>query len=233
MIDRRHLCRSAAGFAALAMARPAFAANACDALDSSSQHALTPQAVVDRLQQGNARFVAGTPQNCDLLGQVRATASGQAPCAAVLGCMDSRVPPELVFDQGIGDLFSVRIAGNFVDTDVLGSLEYATAVAGARLVVVLGHSSCGAVKGAIDGVQLGSLTAMLTHLMPAVTQVLPEGGGDSHDHALVQTVALANVQLGVAAVVRDSAVIRTLVEQGSVAVVGAMHDVGTGQITFL
>src|SRR5690606_18714137 len=132
-------------------------------------------ALIDRLQQGNQRFVAGEPMRRDAPAMVRATAKGQAPWAAVLSCMDSRAAPELVFDQGVGDLFSVRVAGNVVNDDVLASLEYATQVAGVRLIVVLGHSDCGAVKGACDGVDLGHLQRLLTRMRPALQQTQVAG----------------------------------------------------------
>ena len=136
----------------------------CSVFTKSSQAAISSEQALERLKTGNARFVSGTPMHCDSKVQVKATGGGQAPFAAVLGCMDSRVSPELVFDQGIGDIFAVRVAGNFVNTDILGSLEYATQVAGAKLIVVLGHSDCGAVKGAIDHVRLGNLTAALENI---------------------------------------------------------------------
>src|ERR1700678_1464589 len=168
------------------------AQESCAVFTKNSQSATTPDQALARLKEGNARFVAGRTIHCDLRTQVKETAAGQAPFAAVLGCMDSRVPPELVFDQRIGDVFSVRIAGNFVNTDILGSLEYATKVAGAKLIVVLGHSDCGAVKGAVDDVKLGNLTATLANIRPAVLAVKTDGERNSKNKQFVQRVADRN-----------------------------------------
>ena len=140
------------------------------------QKAMTPADALKELKDGNARFVAGQPVNCDLRAQIKATAMGQFPIAAVVGCIDSRVPPELVFDQKLGDIFAARIAGNFVNTDIIGSLEFATKVSGAKLIVVVGHTECGAIKGAIDHVKLGNLTAMLENFAPALAATSAVGG---------------------------------------------------------
>ena len=204
--------------------------------DSASQAAMTPSAARQLLEEGNARFVRQNMTSRDLAAQVAATTGGQWPFAAILGCIDSRVPPELVFDQGLGDLFSVRIAGNFANEDILGSLEFACKVAGSKLVVVLGHRSCGAVKGACDGVELGNLTAMLGKLRPAVDAVTEpadpaertSGNGD-----FVQAVAECNVHQTVAAIRAQSEVLRELESAGGIAIVGAMYDIATGAVTFL
>jgi carbonic anhydrase len=204
--------------------------------DSASQAAMTPSAARQLLEEGNARFVQQSMASRDLAAQVAATTGGQWPFAAILGCIDSRVPPELVFDQGLGDLFSVRIAGNFANEDILGSLEFACKVAGSKLVVVLGHRSCGAVKGACDGVELGNLTAMLGKLRPAVDAVTEpadpaqrtSGNGD-----FVQAVAECNVRQTVAAIRAQSEVLRELESAGGIAIVGAMYDIASGAVTFL
>lgn len=194
---------------------------------------MTAEEALAQLQEGNGRFVAGRPAERDLMQQVRQTRNGQSPFAAVLGCIDSRVPPELVFDQGIGDIFSVRVAGNFVNEDVLGSLEFACKVAGASLIVVLGHSHCGAVMGACDGVRLGHLTGMLGHLKPAVDAVpVSDGERTSENAAFVRRVAEKNVELSVAAIRARSPVLREMEDQGAIAVVGAMYDVASGVVTF-
>ena len=167
----------------------------CGVFTKSTQSAISATQALDRLKEGNARFVAGHPVHCNTQTQVKLTAAGQAPFAAVLACMDSRVAPELVFDQRLGDIFAVRVAGNFVNIDILGSLEYATDVAGAKLIVVLGHSDCGAVKGAIDHVQLGNLTAALENIQPAVAEVRAAGGvASSKDKKFVQEVSERNAQ---------------------------------------
>ena len=168
MISRRQTFASIAGFAALATSATTtvHAQDSCAVFTKETQDATTPDAALKRLADGNARFVAGKTVNCNLMQQVKDTATQQSPIAAIVGCIDSRVPPELVFDQRLGDIFAARIAGNFVNTDIIGSLEFATAAAGAKLIVVLGHTECGAVKGAVDDVKLGNLTATLANIRP-------------------------------------------------------------------
>ena len=186
------------------------------------------------LKAGNERFVSGNLIDRDYAAQVSETASGQFPFAVVLGCIDSRVPPELVFDQGIGDIFSPRIAGNFVNPDILGSMEFATKVAGSKAIVVLGHTSCGAVKGACDRVELGNLTGMLDNIMPAVNAVTEiPGERNSSNAAFVDAVAHKNVQMTIADILDQSPVMRELVDLGELSVVGAIHDVSTGRVTFM
>jgi carbonic anhydrase len=205
----------------------------CAVFTKETQSVITPDQAVARLKDGNARFLAGQTIHCDLLAQVRGTASAQAPFAAVLGCMDSRVPPELVFDQHIGDLFSVRIAGNFVNTDIVGSLEYATKVAGAKLIVVLGHTDCGAVKGAIDNVELGVLTAALANIRPAVLKIgSPEGERNSKNKKFVQSVADQNAKDAATTLTTRSGVLSELVKERKLKIVPAMHDVSTGKVNW-
>lgn len=198
------------------------------------QGATAPNEAITKLMAGNERFVAGKTVNCDLMQQVKATATGQSPFAAFLGCIDSRVPPELVFDLRIGDVFSARIAGNFVNTDIIGSLEFATKVAGARAIVVLGHTECGAIKGAVDDVKLGNLTAMLENFKPAIaTLTEADGKRESKNSKLVQKVADQNVLLGVASLTQRSAVLKELVDSGELKIAGAMHDIATGKVTWM
>jgi len=170
MLSRRHFCCAGVLAGTAASFGTAFAADQCAATTQQRQAALSPDDALAVLKAGNERFLSRNMRNCDLLGQVRATAGGQFPFALVIGCIDSRVPPELVFDQRIGDIFSARIAGNVADADadVVGSAEFATRLARAKLIVVLGHSECGAVKGAIDGATLGKLTDLLNRIKPAV-----------------------------------------------------------------
>jgi carbonic anhydrase len=185
------------------------------------------------LQEGNERFVSGKMINCDLPAQVRETASGQAPFAAVVGCIDSRVPPELVFDQRIGDIFCARIAGNFINNDIIGSLEFATRLSGARLIVVLGHSECGAIKGAVDGAKLGHLTAMLRHFDPAIAAVRNVPGGRNAKNApLVQAVADANAKIAARDLTAKSTIIRDLVAKKELRIVAAMNYIATGRVVF-
>lgn len=202
-------------------------------MTQESQRAMTRQEALERLKEGNARFVAQRQAGRDLMAQVRSTGSGQYPFAIVLGCVDSRVPPEVVFDQGIGDIFSVRIAGNFVNEDILGSMEFASKVAGAKLIFVLGHSSCGAIMGAVDDAQLGNLTGMLSKLKPAVEAVpAPAQGRSSQDAAYVQQVAEKNVELTLAAIQEQSPVLKEMLDKGEIAMAGGMYDVKTGAVTF-
>ena len=210
------------------MNNPGATTSATAAMDINS-----PEAALAALKEGNERFVSGGMVERDLLGEVAETAGGQKPFAIVLGCIDSRVPPEVVFDQGIGDIFSARVAGNFVNEDFLGSMEFATAVAGAKLIVVLGHSGCGAIKGAADRAELGNLTAMLHKLEPAVAAVEAEyGERTSKNDAFVERATELNVIQGTESITAQSAVIAELVEKGDLKIVGAMYDIATGEVTF-
>ena len=204
------------------------------AMSRERQRNMTPEHALRALKDGNERFINGKMFQRNLMAQVRATASGQYPFAVVLGCIDSRVPPELVFDQGIGDIFSPRIAGNFANTDIIGSIEFATELAGAKLIVVLGHTECGAVKGACDNVQLGNLTQTLSNLTPAVYAVKDIcDDRTSKNKAFVQKVADENVRLTVQALTERSAVLKELAVGNQLKLVGAMHDVATGRVSFL
>jgi carbonic anhydrase len=194
-----------------------------------SQAAMTPTAAIDRLLAGNKRFATNRTQHHDWSAKVVGTAGGQFPFAAVLACMDSRVPVEIVFDQGVGDLFAVRVAGNIVNDDELGSLEYAVKV-GSKLIVVLGHTNCGAVKGAIDHVELGNLTGLLAKIRPAVEAA---GCNDSKDEACVEKVAAKNVLHSMKEIRDRSPYIATGLGQGTIGMVGAMYNVSTGRVTFL
>ena len=203
-------------------------------LTAETQAALTPMEVIQLLKDGNQRFVDGEAVERNYMEQVAQTAGGQYPMAAILGCIDSRVPHEIVFDKGVGDIFSARVAGNFVNTDILGSLEFATAAAGSKVIVVLGHTECGAVKGACDGVELGNLTATLSNIAPAIYAVDDiEGPRTSANKDYVQAVAHENVEMTVRNMVERSPVMHGLVEEGKLIVIGAMHDVSTGEVMFM
>jgi carbonic anhydrase len=203
------------------------------ALTAEMQDALTPMDVIQLLKDGNQRFLNNEALERNFMEQVSQTAEGQYPMAAVLGCIDSRVPHEIVFDKGVGDIFSARVAGNFINTDILGSLEFATAVAGSKVIVVLGHSECGAVKGACDQVELGNLTSTLANIAPAIYSVDDvEGERNSSNKAFVEAVAHQNVNITVQNIVNRSPVIRGLVGEGELIVIGAMHDVTSGEVTF-
>ena len=200
-----------------------------------TQAAMTPQMALEMLKDGNRRFVSGTMKKRDLTKQVKATSTGQFPFATIVSCMDSRAAPELIFDQGIGDVFSPRIAGNFVNDDIIGSLEYGSGAVGARLIVVLGHSDCGAVKGACDNVKLGDLLpATLASIKPAIDAVPNDGSPrNSKNYAFVQRVADMNVTLAVKRIRDKSSLLRGMADKGEIKIVGAMLDVKTGKVTFV
>ena len=200
-----------------------------------SQGAMTPEAVVERLKEGNARFTAGLSSNRDYLAQAKATAGGQYPLAIILGCVDSRVPVETIFDLGIGDSFVARVAGNVAREDVIGSLEFATAAAGAKAIVVLGHTACGAVKGAIDEVEMGNLTSLLEQIEPAVKSLKTGGNATmtSGNPAFVDQVTEENVRNVMARILDESSVISDLVAEGRIILAGGMYDLESGQVTFM
>ena len=212
---------------------PSSAATAPPPRTKAEQAALTPAQALDELRTGNARFVAGTPLQRHLLNEVHATAKGQYPFAVVLSCLDSRQPVELVFDQGIGDLFSARVAGNVINDDILGSLEFACKVSGAKLIAVVGHSNCGAIKGAVDEVNLGNLTGLLAKIKPAIDAVPDDGKPrTSKNYAFVNQVSAANVRLVLQEIRDRSPVLREMLDQGQIALVGGMYDLETGKVQF-
>ena len=203
---------------------------------AESQSQMTPEMALELLKEGNRRFLRGAPRERKLNQQVIETAYGQYPFASIIGCIDSRVPTSLIFDQGIGSIFSARVAGNIVNDDILGSLEFACKLAGAKLVVVLGHTSCGAVKGACDQAELGNLTALLSKINPAVLAVTePENPEErtSKNATFVDAVALENVRLTVRNVRTYSNVLRSMEKEGAIKIIGAMYDVATGEVRFL
>lgn len=198
-----------------------------------SQQAMSPQDALADLKAGNARFVAGQSQVHDLPAKVRATASGQYPFAVILSCLDSRMSVEMIFDQSIGEVFNARVAGNVLNDDILGSLEFACKASGAKLIVVLGHSSCGAIKGAVDDVKLGSLTGLLNRIKPAIAQVPDEvQPRTSKNDEFVQKVAEANVRLVVHQIREQSPILREMLEQGQIGLVAGMYDLSTGKVDF-
>ena len=201
-----------------------------------TQEAMSPDAALQALKDGNNRFITSTQVSRDLMQQVADTSAGQYPFATVLHCIDSRVSAELVFDQGIGDLFSIRIAGNFVNEDILGSMEFATKLAGTKVVVVLGHTACGAVKGACDHAKLGNLTGMLEKIAPAVTAVTePEDAvlRTSSNIDFVNRVAVKNVHMAIDNLRAMSPVLKEMEAAGEIKVVGAMYHIENGQVDFL
>ncbi len=194
---------------------------------------MTPESALQALKDGNGRFVQKNMESRNLLEQVNKTASGQFPFATILGCIDSRVSNELIFDQGIGDIFSVRIAGNILNNDILGSMEFATQLAGTKLVVVLGHTRCGAVKGACSGAELGNLTGLLEKIKPAIekeTQTTENRDGDNPD--FVQNVVDLNIDHTLERIRNESEVLRNLESEGRIKILGALYDVATGEVSF-
>ncbi len=200
-----------------------------------TQSTMTPQKSLTYLKEGNLRFQNNLRANRNLLQQVNDTVDGQFPFATVLSCIDSRASAELIFDQGLGDIFSIRIAGNFANTDILGSMEFACKIAGTKLVVVLGHTACGAVKGACDNAELGNLTSMLAKIKPAVNAVtLPKEASqrNSSNDEFVNNVAAKNVLLTIDRILNESEVLAEMHKKAEINIVGAMYDISTGAVTF-
>jgi len=197
------------------------------------QAAMTPAQALAKLKAGNARFVAGHPLYRDFPADVKATASGQYPIAVVLSCLDSRQPIEIVLDQGIGDIFSARVAGNVLNDDILGSMEFACKVSGAKLIAVIGHSNCGAIKGAIDDARLGNLTGLLARIKPAMDAVPADvQPRTSKNYQFVDEVSEANVRLVMKEIPERSPVLKEMIDQGQIGLVGGMYDLKTGEVHF-
>ncbi len=204
-------------------------------LTQEQQSRLTPDEVLRLLDAGNERFTSGALTTRDHSRKVRAAAEGQFPKAMILSCIDSRIPVEDVFDRGIGDVFVARVAGNFENTDILGSMEYACKVSGAKLVLVLGHEHCGAIKSAIDGAVLGNITAMLENIQPAVDSVSSdyEGPKTSDNPEFVHLVAERNVLLTMENIRRRSPILKAMEDEGEIRIVGALYEMRTGRVAFL
>ena len=203
------------------------------AMPKEDRDKLTPAEVIELMKAGNDRFRKGVRVNRDFLREQRDRATGQYPAAVILSCIDSRAPAEIVLDLGIGDVFNSRVAGNVSNADILGSLEFACQVACAKVVLVMGHTACGAIKGAIDGVQLGNLTGLLAKIAPSVKATAFDGPRTSANDAFVEAVAATHVRLTVEAMRRDSAILRDLEAKGQILMVGAVYDLGTAAVTWL
>ena len=197
------------------------------------QAAITPSMAIQILKDGNKRFMNNLKANRNLLEQVNDTSDGQHPFAVILSCIDSRTSAELIFDQGLGDVFSVRIAGNIINEDILGSMEFACKVAGAKLIVVLGHSKCGAIKGACDHVEMGNLTALLSKIQPAVfdEKSISENRNSSNSE-FVEKVAAINVTRTVQAIVERSPILKEMIGSGEIGIIGGMHTISNGEVIF-
>ncbi len=204
-----------------------------DVLTKAQQDALTPDSVIKTLQEGNERFVSNDLTARDHSMQVRKSTLAQFPKAIVLSCVDSRVPVEDVFDRGIGDLFVARVAGNFVNEDILGSMEFACKVSGSKLVLVMGHEHCGAVKAAIDDVKLGNITSMLQKIIPAVKLVDYEGDKSSKNQEFVHMVSESNVKNTIEQIRLKSPILKEMEDNGEIKIVGALYDMDNGKVTFL
>jgi len=204
-----------------------------ESLTKEQRDSMTPSQIIDELKKGNERFRTGKMAPRDYLAEKRSSAVGQYPAAVVLGCVDSRVPAEIVFDAGIGDIFTGRVAGNVINDDMLGSMEFGCAVSGSKLVLVLGHTACGAIKGTIDNVVLGNLTGLLARIKPAIPETKFDGEKSSKNASYVDAVARTNVVLGLAEIRRRSPVLEELEKKGNIKIVGAMYDVATGAVEFV
>jgi len=202
-------------------------------LTKEMQSAITPSVALEILKDGNKRFVSNLKINRNLLQQANDTSDGQHPFAVILSCIDSRTSAELIFDQGLGDVFSVRIAGNIVNEDILGSMEFGCKVAGAKIIVVLGHTKCGAVKGACDNVTLGNLSGLIAKIKPAVDQEsVTSENRNSSNGVFVENVAELNVSLSVKNILLKSPIIADMVKNGDIGIVGGIHDITTGEVKF-
>ncbi len=202
-------------------------------LTKEIQTSFTPEKAIEILKMGNERFVNNLKANRNLLQQVNETSDGQHPFAVILSCIDSRTSAELIFDQGLGDIFSIRIAGNILNEDILGSMEFACKIAGAKAVVVLGHSKCGAIKGACDNVEMGNLTALLTKIRPAVDdELIIKENRNSSNAEFVEKVAVINVKRTVKAIMERSPILNEMIKTGELDLLGGMYDVETGVVTF-
>ena len=202
-------------------------------LTKEMQAAITPAQALELLKEGNKRFVNNLKVNRNLLQQANETSDGQHPFAVILSCIDSRTSAELIFDQGLGDIFSVRIAGNIINEDILGSMEFACKAAGSKFIVVLGHTKCGAVKGACDHVEMGNLTALLSKIQPAVYDEKTETENRNSTNAnFVEKVASINVKRTVQAIMERSTILKEMIEKGEIGIVGGTHDIATGEVKF-
>jgi len=202
-------------------------------LTKAAQEAITPSMALDLLKEGNKRFINNLKANRNLLQQANETSDNQHPFAIILSCIDSRTSAELIFDQGLGDIFSARVAGNIVNEDILGSMEFACKVAGSKIITVLGHTNCGAIKGACDHVEMGNLTNLLAKIRPAVDaeDTITENR-DSSNSEFVNKVTLINVRRTTKNIIERSPILKEMIENGEIMLIGGVHDIATGEVTF-
>jgi carbonic anhydrase len=202
-------------------------------LTKEIQDSITPKMALEILKEGNKRFVNNLKANRNLLQQANETSEGQHPFAVILSCIDSRTSAELIFDQGLGDVFSVRIAGNVINEDILGSMEFACKVAGSKIIVVLGHTSCGAVKGACDHVEMGNLTALLSKIQPAVyDEKTEQENRNSSNYEFVEKVAVINIKRTVQGIMERSPILKEMIEKEEIGIIGGTHDIKSGEVVF-
>ncbi|MBK8516857.1 MAG: carbonic anhydrase [Saprospiraceae bacterium] len=202
-------------------------------LNKEMQDAITPKMALTLLKEGNKRFINNLKINRNLLQQANETSDGQHPFAVVLSCIDSRTSAELIFDQGLGDIFSVRIAGNIINEDILGSMEFATKVAGSKIIMVLGHTKCGAIKGACDHVEMGNLTALLSKIRPAVDdEMTVKDNRNSGNAEFVEKVSVINVKRTIKSIMERSPILKELIQSGAVGIAGGTHDISSGEVAF-
>lgn len=232
-LDRRRLLQAAAAVGALGLVGGRLGSVAyADALTKEQRAKMTPEDVIAMMKRGNERFRKGERKDRNYLREQRASAKGQYPAAVILSCIDSRAPAEVILDLGIGDVFNARVAGNIENDDVLGSMEFACKVAGAKVVLVMGHTACGAIKGAIDNVQLGNLTGLLGKIKPAVEATVYTGERTSKNPAFVDAVARKNVELSMAQIPAGSPVLKDLQANHDVLIMGSMYNVATAAVDF-
>jgi carbonic anhydrase len=202
-------------------------------LTKEMQSSISPKMALELLIEGNKRFVNNLKVNRNLLQQANETSNGQHPFAVILSCIDSRTSAELIFDQGLGDIFSIRIAGNIINEDILGSMEFACKVAGSKIIVVLGHTKCGAIKGACDHIEMGNLTALLSKIRPAVDdEITTHENRNSNNTNFVENVAKINVKRTVQSVLERSPILKSLIENNEIGIIGGIHDISSGQVDF-
>jgi carbonic anhydrase len=233
-LHRRNLLKASGAITAMAFVGAGALSSIAyaDALTNEQRDKMTPSQIIDAMKKGNERFRSGVRKNRNYLNEQKATASGQHPAAVLLSCIDSRAPAEVIMDLGIGDIFNSRVAGNVENTDILGSMEFACKLAGAKVVLVMGHTACGAIKGAIDNAELGNLTGLLAKIKPAVAATGYTGERTSKNYAFVDAVARKNVELTMANIRKDSPVLAAMESNGAIKIAGAMYNVETGVVDF-
>jgi len=233
-IDRRNFLKATGAATALGLAACSFFSESAraDALTKAQRDKMTPEQILQVMKEGNERYRRGERKNRNYLREQRASAKGQYPAAVLLSCIDSRAPAEVIMDLGIGDVFNCRVAGNIENEDILGSMEFACKLAGAKVVLVMGHTACGAIKGAIDNAQLGNLTGLLAKIRPAVEATSYTGERSAKNYSFVNAVARKNVEMTIEDIRRDSPALSGLEANGSIKITGAMYNLETGAVDF-